>query len=92
MLLQRNTLPQIYFKNQVAAPGTSFPKHLPLNDVISLVTDSFTSATERHIEVRSLIFESRPLPPPTSLVQCYEATAMWCLIAFRPKFYPRGIN
>jgi 20S proteasome subunit beta 6 len=42
---------QIYFKNQVAAPGTSFPKHLPLEDVVSLVIDSFTSATERHIEV-----------------------------------------
>jgi len=42
---------QIYFKNQVAAPGTSHPQHLPILDVLSLVTDSFTSATERHIEV-----------------------------------------
>ncbi|KAF8319730.1 N-terminal nucleophile aminohydrolase [Clavulina sp. PMI_390] len=42
---------QIYFKNQVPAAGTSFPKHLPLADVVSLITDSFTSATERHIEV-----------------------------------------
>jgi hypothetical protein len=50
-------LPQIYFKNQIAAPGTSFPKHLPLTDVVSLVTDSFTSATERHIEVRHSLLE-----------------------------------
>jgi len=42
---------QIYFKNQVAASGTSHPKHLPLLDVLALVTDSFTGATERHIEV-----------------------------------------
>jgi len=42
---------QIYFKNQVAVSGTSHPKHLPILDVLSLVTDSFTSATERHIEV-----------------------------------------
>jgi len=42
---------QIYFKNQVAPPGTSHPQHLPILDVLSLVTDSFTSATERHIEV-----------------------------------------
>lgn len=42
---------QIYFKNQTPAPGTSFPQHLPLNTVLSLVIDSFTGATERHIEV-----------------------------------------
>lgn len=42
---------QIYFKNQKAAHGTSHPAHLPLNTVLSLVIDSFTSATERHIEV-----------------------------------------
>jgi len=42
---------QIYFKNQVAAAGSPHPQHLPLLDVLSLVTDSFTSATERHIEV-----------------------------------------
>ncbi|THU98601.1 20S proteasome subunit [Dendrothele bispora CBS 962.96] len=41
---------QIYFKNQTAAPGTTHPKHLPLQEVLSLVIDSFTSATERHIE------------------------------------------
>lgn len=33
------------------APGTSHPAHLPLPHVLSLVIDSFTSATERHIEV-----------------------------------------
>ncbi|KAH8822617.1 nucleophile aminohydrolase [Flagelloscypha sp. PMI_526] len=42
---------QIYFKNQVAAAGAPHPTHLPLNEVLSLVIDSFTSATERHIEV-----------------------------------------
>jgi len=42
---------QIYFKNQTPAPGTSHPAHLPLSHVLSLVIDSFTSATERHIEV-----------------------------------------
>ncbi|KAF8326970.1 proteasome subunit [Cantharellus anzutake] len=41
---------QIYFKNQVAIT-VPHPQHLPLLDVLSLVTDSFTSATERHIEV-----------------------------------------
>jgi len=42
---------QIYFKNQTPAPGTSHPASLPLSTVLSLVIDSFTSATERHIEV-----------------------------------------
>ncbi|CDO72242.1 hypothetical protein BN946_scf184970.g94 [Trametes cinnabarina] len=42
---------QIYFKNQTAAPGQSHPSHLPLPDVLAIVIDSFTSATERHIEV-----------------------------------------
>ncbi|KAJ8487260.1 hypothetical protein ONZ51_g4283 [Trametes cubensis] len=42
---------QIYFKNQTAAPGQSHPTHLPLPDVLAIVIDSFTSATERHIEV-----------------------------------------
>jgi len=41
---------QIYFKNQKPASGPH-PTHLPLQRVIALVTDSFTSATERHIEV-----------------------------------------
>ncbi|KAF7798279.1 hypothetical protein EIP86_009497 [Pleurotus ostreatoroseus] len=44
-------LSQIYFKNQQAAPGQSHPAHLPLSDVLQIVIDSFTSATERHIEV-----------------------------------------
>ncbi|KAJ6494710.1 nucleophile aminohydrolase [Mycena vitilis] len=42
---------QIYFRNQTPAPGTKHPEHLPLSHVLSLVIDSFTSATERHIEV-----------------------------------------
>ncbi|KAF5314851.1 hypothetical protein D9619_007266 [Psilocybe cf. subviscida] len=44
---------QIYFKNQTPAAGASFPKHLPLATVLPLVIDSFTSATERHIEILS---------------------------------------
>jgi len=42
---------QIYFKNQTPARGVSHPSHLLLPDVLSIVIDSFTSATERHIEV-----------------------------------------
>jgi len=38
---------QIYFKNQQG----EHPTHLPLPHVLALVTDSFTGATERHIEV-----------------------------------------
>ncbi|KIP02977.1 hypothetical protein PHLGIDRAFT_95356 [Phlebiopsis gigantea 11061_1 CR5-6] len=42
---------QIYFKNQQPPAGSSHPVHLPLPDVLSIVIDSFTGATERHIEV-----------------------------------------
>ncbi|WOO78569.1 Proteasome subunit beta type-6 [Vanrija pseudolonga] len=44
---------QVYFRNQTFPPGVErpIPGNLPLNDVLSLVIDSFTSATERHIEV-----------------------------------------
>lgn len=44
---------QIYFKNQVPEPGAAprIPGNLPLDTVLSIVIDSFTSATERHIEV-----------------------------------------
>jgi len=42
---------QIYFKNQTPVLGTAHPTHLPLRHVVELVIDSFTSATERHIEV-----------------------------------------
>ncbi|KAG8983598.1 Proteasome subunit beta type-6 [Tulasnella sp. 427] len=42
---------QIYFKNQTPSLDAPFPRHLPLSHVLSIVTDSFTSATERHIEV-----------------------------------------
>ncbi|CAE6511463.1 unnamed protein product [Rhizoctonia solani] len=38
---------QVYFKNQQGA----HPAYLPLPHVLGLVTDSFTGATERHIEV-----------------------------------------
>ena len=51
---------QIYFKNQTPAAGTSFSKHLPLSTVLSLVIDSFTGATERHIEV--CLFSVLPKP------------------------------
>ncbi|KAG8859428.1 Proteasome subunit beta type-6 [Serendipita sp. 411] len=42
---------QIYFKNQLPPTGGVHPKHLPLKEVLSIVVDSFTGATERHIEV-----------------------------------------
>ncbi|EJT51714.1 20S proteasome beta-type subunit, Pre7p [Trichosporon asahii var. asahii CBS 2479] len=44
---------QIYFRNQTFPPGVPrpIPGNLPLGTVISIVLDSFTSATERHIEV-----------------------------------------
>ncbi|KAK4685362.1 20S proteasome subunit beta 6, partial [Tremellales sp. Uapishka_1] len=44
---------QIYFKNQTPAPNAEpfIPGNLPLTTVLGLVIDSFTSATERHIEV-----------------------------------------
>ncbi|KAH7099174.1 proteasome subunit [Auriculariales sp. MPI-PUGE-AT-0066] len=38
---------QVYFKNQQG----DHPAHLPLPHILALVTDSFTGATERHIEV-----------------------------------------
>ena len=46
-------LTQIYFRNQSPAPGAApfIPGNLPLATVLSIVVDSFTSATERHIEV-----------------------------------------
>lgn len=53
-------LSQIYFKNQQAAPGQSHPLHLPLSDVLSIVIDSFTGATERHIEVRAYCASFHP--------------------------------
>ncbi|KAL4075181.1 20S proteasome subunit [Scleroderma yunnanense] len=46
---------QIYFKNQLPAPGTVHPTHLPLEVVLAIVIDSFTSATERHIEVSGVV-------------------------------------
>ena len=44
---------QIYFKNQSPEPGAApqIPGNLPLSTVLGLVIDTFTSATERHIEV-----------------------------------------
>lgn len=44
---------QIYFRNQTFPAGEAkpIPGNLPLGTVLSLVIDSFTSATERHIEV-----------------------------------------
>ncbi|KAL7421045.1 Proteasome subunit beta type-6 [Cryptotrichosporon argae] len=44
---------QIYFRNQTPAPGqpAPIPGNLPLSTVLAIVIDSFTSATERHIEV-----------------------------------------
>ncbi|WWD21192.1 hypothetical protein CI109_105676 [Kwoniella shandongensis] len=44
---------QVYFKNQQPEPGAApfVAGNLPLSTILSLVVDSFTSATERHIEV-----------------------------------------
>lgn len=43
---------QIYFKNMTFPAGEKpIPGNLPLSTVLGLVIDSFTSATERHIEV-----------------------------------------
>lgn len=44
---------QIYFRNQTfpADQPKPIPGNLPLGTVLGLVIDSFTSATERHIEV-----------------------------------------
>lgn len=44
---------QIYFRNQTPAPGAAkpIPGNLPLSTVLSIVVDSFTSATEREIRV-----------------------------------------
>lgn len=44
---------QIYFRNQTTAPGDEkpVPGNLPLATVLSIVVDSFTSATEREIKV-----------------------------------------
>ncbi|KAG8912986.1 Proteasome subunit beta type-6 [Tulasnella sp. 408] len=51
LLFQERTECSIYFKNQTPSIDAPFPRHLPLSHVLSIVTDSFTSATERHIEV-----------------------------------------
>lgn len=52
-LLQSRSKPQIYFRNQVPEPGAAplIPGNLPLSTVLGIVTDTFTSATERHIEI-----------------------------------------
>lgn len=42
---------QVYFRNQQPEPGSEHPKHLPMEHVLQLVIDAYTSATERHIEV-----------------------------------------
>jgi len=49
-------LPQVYKKNQTPLPGAKVlePGQRPefdLKEVLELVTDAFTGATERHIEV-----------------------------------------
>lgn len=44
---------QVMFKNQNSTPEAKIPEpgHLPLPQALRIVMDSFTSATERHIEV-----------------------------------------
>lgn len=72
---------QIYFKNQTAAVGQSHPTHLPLPDVLAIVIDSFTSATERHIEVRFLITSARLRAKLTRLLRrsatAWRSTSSW---------------
>ena len=58
---------QVLFKNQNATPGHEIPApgHLPLEETLKITMDSFTSATERHIEVGDGldIFVVRSLAP-----------------------------
>ena len=61
---------QIYFKNQKAAAGQTHPTHLPLSDVLAIVIDSFTSATERHIEVRLASLPLYPAPARSRVFPC----------------------
>jgi len=67
---------QIYFRNQTPAPGTSHPAHLPLAHVLSLVIDSFTSATERHIEVGDGLEMYVVLAKGTSALQVQDLHAI----------------
>ncbi|KAF8206546.1 proteasome subunit [Mycena galopus ATCC 62051] len=67
---------QIYFRNQTPAPGTAHPAHLPLAHVLSLVIDSFTSATERHIEVGDGLEIYVVLAKDTSALQVQDLHAL----------------
>ena len=70
---------QIYFKNQQSPAGSSHPVHLPLPDVLSIVIDSFTSATERHIEVGHLLFFRMCFRPDVTSSACDRSvTASRC--------------
>lgn len=53
MIYGRIDLLQIYFRNHTPAPGAPAfdPSTHPLATVLSILVDSFSSATERHIEV-----------------------------------------
>lgn len=50
---QANVFAQVMFKNQLSTPERPLPEPgtMKLNEVLPLVMDSFTGATERHIEV-----------------------------------------
>ena len=51
LLASNSIASQIYYRNQKPSSGAAQPVHLSLQKVLGLVIDSFTHATERHVEV-----------------------------------------
>ncbi len=82
-LRSSRSIVQIYFKNQTEAAGQTHPTHLPLSDVLAIVTDSFTSATERHIEVRLLLLLHNATLP--LLLARSASPACFCPRIFLPR-------
>ena len=86
---------QIYFKNQTPASGASFPQHLPLSTVLSLVIDSFTGATERHIEVcfyhSSHHFRGKVYDFPRLTLR-YLCLSCFALLFCRLNIYAHGVS
>jgi 20S proteasome subunit beta 6 len=90
-------VPQIYFKNQVPAPGRAHPAHLPLHEVLKIVIDSFTSATERHIEVRHACFFAAWLALPricvlTCALQVGDGLEMYIVLAKGRTLQSMGVD
>lgn len=65
---------QVMFKNLNSTADTKIPEpgHLPLQHALRIVMDSFTSATERHIEVGDglEVFVVRSLQPKAGSSSC----------------------